>query len=71
MLKKSVVIAGRHYTSISLETEFFDELQCICKERGISFNQLISEIDQSRNEENNLSSAVRVYILNYLKTQKL
>ncbi len=69
MLKKSVIIAGRHYTSISLEKEFFDELLNICNRRNISLNQLITEIDTGRSEQNNLSSAVRIYILNNLKAQ--
>ncbi len=66
MLKKSVIIAGRHQTSISLEKEFFEVLQTICKERNISVNQIVTEIDSSRTNEDNLSAAVRVYILNYL-----
>ncbi len=69
MLKKSVIIAGRHYTSISLEKEFFDELINICSRRNISLNQLITEIDTERSEKNNLSSAVRIYVLNHLKKQ--
>ncbi len=69
MLKKSVIIARRHYTSISLEKEFFDELLNICNRRNISLNQLITEIDTGRSEKNNLSSAVRIYILNSLKKQ--
>lgn len=69
MLKKSVIIAGRHYTSISLEKEFFDELLNICSRRNISLNQLITEIDTGRSEKNNLSSAVRIYVLNNLKKQ--
>ena len=69
MLKKSVIIAGRHYTSISLEKEFFDALINICSRRNISLNQLITEIDTGRSEKNNLSSAVRIYVLNHLKKQ--
>ncbi|MBQ8785946.1 MAG: ribbon-helix-helix domain-containing protein [Alphaproteobacteria bacterium] len=66
MLKKSVIIAGRHQTSISLEKEFFEVLQTICKERNVSVNQIVTEIDSNRTNEDNLSAAVRVYILNYL-----
>ena len=33
MLKKSVIIAGRHSTSISLEEEFFTELKLIAAAR--------------------------------------
>lgn len=66
MLKKSVVIANRHSTSISLEAEFMDELQKIAQEKGLSINQLVTQIDSVR-EQDNLSSAIRIYILNHLK----
>ncbi len=66
MQKKSVVIAGRHQTSISLEDEFYAELENIAKEKDISINRLVTEIDSKREHEN-LSSAIRVYILKQLK----
>ena len=69
MQKKSVVIAGRHQTSISLEDEFYAELENIAKEKDISINRLVTEIDSKREHEN-LSSAIRVYILKYLKEKK-
>ena len=69
MKKISVVIAGRHQTSISLEDEFWIEFQKIAKEKNISINQLATIIDANR-LQNNLSSAIRIYILNYLKEQK-
>ncbi len=69
MLKKSVVIANRHQTSISLEEEFYVELQQIAKEQQLSINELITRIDSER-QKNNLSSAIRIYILNYLKQNR-
>ena len=66
MAKKSVVIAGRHETSISLEDEFYEELVTIAREKNLSINQLVTEIDEEREVEN-LSSAIRLYILKYLK----
>ncbi len=68
MKKKSVVIAGRHSTSISLEDEFLSELENIARQKGVSINQLVTEIDSKREHEN-LSSAIRIYILRYLKNQ--
>ena len=68
MKKKSVVIAGRHSTSISLEDEFLTELENIAKQKRVSINQLVTEIDSKREHEN-LSSAIRIYILRYLKNQ--
>lgn len=66
MKKISVIIANRHQTSISLEEEFWLEFQKIAQEKNISINQLVTEIDSTR-ELDNLSSAIRIYILKYLK----
>ena len=65
MRKISVIIANRHSTSICLEDEFYDELKKIANEKNISINALVTEIDAARENEN-LSSAIRVYILHYL-----
>jgi len=62
--KRSVRIAG-HRTSISLEDAFWDELAKIADARGQSLNALIAAIDAGRG--GNLSSAVRVFILNEVR----
>ena len=64
--KHSVMIAG-HTTSVSLEKEFWEELIMIAKNKQSSVNALVTEIDAKRHPETNLSSAIRVYILNDLK----
>lgn len=64
MQKKSVLIAGRHATSISLEKEFFEALHNITAEQEMSLNQLITIIDSKRSSTN-LCSALRVYVLKY------
>lgn len=66
MKKISVLIAGRHETSISLEEEFYDALVEIAKARHLSINDLITQIDSER-QTANLSAAVRVYILQYYR----
>ena len=66
MRKHSVVVAG-HATSISLEDEFWEELKAIAMQRNIKLNDLISEIDDNR--QTTLSSALRLYILNHLKSE--
>lgn len=68
MQKISVLIAGKHSTSISLEEEFYSELLTIASENKISRNDLITLIDRNRNTAN-LSSAIRIYILNYYKNK--
>lgn len=65
MKKKSVIIAGRHQTSISVEEIFWNELQKIAKEKGITINRLVTEIDSQRKDAN-LSSAIRIYIVQEL-----
>ena len=42
MLKKSVVIANRHSTSISLEPEFMEELEAIARQKGLSVTRKLS-----------------------------
>ena len=65
--KRSVRIAG-HRTSVSMEDAFWDELSAIAKARGLSINALIANIDESRG--GNLSSAVRVFILNEVRARQ-
>lgn len=61
--KHSVVIAG-HQTSVTLENIFWRKLKEIAKQDGKSLKSLITEIDETR--RTNLSSAIRVYILQKL-----
>lgn len=65
IVKHSVSIAG-HQTSISLEEVFWNALRQQAEERGIPLRVLIAEIDSGRDEQN-LSSAIRVHILNALQ----
>ena len=66
MKKLSVSLSG-HQTSISLEPEFILELQRIAKNQNTSVAAIISNIDKTRNANSNLSSAIRVWILNNIK----
>lgn len=61
MKKRSVLISG-HPTSVSLEEEFWDALKEVARRRNLSVNALIEAIDAERS--GNLSSAIRVHILN-------
>lgn len=67
MKKRSVNILG-HQTSISLEEEFWDEVRAIADARGLSLNKMIAEIDRTRGGNKNLSSAIRLYVLNHIKS---
>jgi len=66
--KHSVTVAG-HRTSITLEVAFWDSLKEIALAQDKSVNSLIAEIDVAQPE--NLSSALRVYILDYYKHPEL
>ena len=61
VVKRSLVISG-HRTSVSLEDAFWVRLRRIAAERGLSVNALAAFVDASRGEAN-LSSALRVYVL--------
>lgn len=67
MKKRSVKIAG-HATSISLENEFWDELNRLAEIEGIAVSALIARIDESRHSATNLSSALRLYVLRNLRS---
>lgn len=66
MKKISVSLSG-HQTSISLEEEFINTLKEIAKNKNKSIAAIISDIDSYRTPETNLSSAIRVWVLNNLK----
>ena len=65
-VKRSITVAG-HRTSLSMEPEFWSTLQEIAAEDGRSLAELITKIDEAR-DGRNLSSAVRVFVLNRLKS---
>ncbi|MBR2012386.1 MAG: ribbon-helix-helix domain-containing protein [Alphaproteobacteria bacterium] len=62
MKKISVSLSG-HQTSITLEPEFIDVLKRIANARGVSVASIISDIDNTRTPDSNLSSAIRVWVL--------
>lgn len=64
-VKRSVTVDG-HRTSITLENAFWHSLNDIADARGQSVSALIAEVDKQQPE--NLSSALRVFILNYYKS---
>jgi predicted DNA-binding ribbon-helix-helix protein len=63
VLKRSVVV-GKHKTSVSLENEFWTQLKGIAGAKHVTLSKLIAEIDEGR-ERRNLSSAIRVYVLEH------
>ena len=64
--KRSISIRG-HRTSFSLEEPFLDELSRMAAERGIALAALVAEVDAERPRGSNLSSALRVFVLEQAK----
>lgn len=64
--KHSVTIRG-HRTSFSLEPVFFDDLRAIAKARGVSLAALVAEVDEGKPQGCNLSSALRLHVLDRAK----
>jgi predicted DNA-binding ribbon-helix-helix protein len=63
--KRSVVIKG-HKTSLTLEDPFWSALWEIARNRGSTMGGLVAQIDSERTGSN-LSSAIRMYVLEYFK----
>jgi predicted DNA-binding ribbon-helix-helix protein len=61
--KRSIQRDG-HKSSVSLEEPFWDALQEIAQRNNTSVSQLVAAIDHGDNR-NNLSSAIRVFIIKY------
>jgi predicted DNA-binding ribbon-helix-helix protein len=67
--KRSIRIAG-HRTSVALEAPFWEALQRLAAQRGLSLAALVGEIDASR-AATNLASALRLYVLDHAKAGEL
>ena len=67
IVKRSVVLAG-HKTSVSLEDAFWRGLKDIAWSRRTTLANLINNIDLDR-ERGNLSSALRLFVLNHYQAR--
>lgn len=64
--KHSLTLQG-HRSSVSLEPAFWAAFREIAASRGLSVNQLASEIDTARRGEEGLASAIRVFCLDHYR----
>ena len=67
VVKRSIVIAG-HKTSVSLEDAFWKGLKEIAGGRDITLSELVAAIDSDR-QHGNLSSAIRLFVLDFYRTR--
>ena len=65
--KRSIVFNGKK-TSLSLEDEFWNALKEIAGKRGVRLSHLVAAIDGQR-EGANLSSAIRLFVLDHYQSQ--
>jgi len=66
VVKRSIVIGG-HKTSVSLEDAFWKGLKEIASSRDLTMSGMVSAID-SRRAHSNLSSAIRLFVLDHYRT---
>ena len=66
VVKRSIVIAG-HKTSVSLEDAFWTGLKDIAASRDITLSELVALIDSER-RQGNLSSAIRLFVLDHYRS---
>lgn len=69
VVKRSIVVAG-HKTSVSLEEAFWTGLKEISALNNTTLSELVGDID-SRRKQGNLSSAIRLFVLDYYRTRTL
>jgi predicted DNA-binding ribbon-helix-helix protein len=67
VIKRSVLVAG-HLTSVSLEDAFWKSLKEIASEHDMTLRERIAAIDSKR-QRGNLSSAIRVFVLDFYRQQ--
>ena len=69
VIKRSIFIKG-HKTSVSLEDEFWRGLHEVARLKNVPVSRLVEQIDQERNN-NNLSSAIRVFVFNRFTAREI
>ncbi|MCV0429062.1 MAG: ribbon-helix-helix domain-containing protein [Roseibium sp.] len=69
LIKRSLSLHG-HRTSLALEPEFWDVVDSITSAEKRPLANLIAEIDDTRDPEDPLSSAVRVWALKQVRSAK-
>lgn len=63
VIKRSIVRDG-HKSSVSLEDRFWDALREIADRENVTVSAVVATIDHGSNREN-LSSAIRVFVLDH------
>ena len=64
VIKRSINVEGRR-SSVSLEDEFWTAVKEIARLKGITMTKLVRQIETGRKDGDNLSSAIRLFVLRY------
>jgi predicted DNA-binding ribbon-helix-helix protein len=67
-IPRHTIVLARRKTSVSLEDAFWQGLKDIAKSRQMTLSDLVSSIDLDR-ERSNLSSALRLFVLNHYQAR--
>ena len=67
IIKRSIVLHG-HKTSVSLENEFWNALHKIAEREQTTVSDLVGRIEHG-SATDNLSSAIRVFVLNHYRAK--
>src|SRR5215469_3540138 len=67
VVKRSIVVAG-HKTSVTIEDAFWNSMKEIASGRNITLSDLVTTIDSER-RQGNLSSAIRLFVLDFYRNQ--
>jgi predicted DNA-binding ribbon-helix-helix protein len=68
VVKRSIYNAG-HRTSVSLEDEFWKGLKESAGARRMTLSKLVTSISAGRRRGRNLSSAIRLFVLDFYRQQ--
>jgi predicted DNA-binding ribbon-helix-helix protein len=63
---RTVVVRG-HRTSVRLEPAMWEALRDIARQQDRSVSELVTEIDQGHPDLMSLTSAIRVYVVEYYR----
>ncbi|MDE0306489.1 MAG: ribbon-helix-helix domain-containing protein [Albidovulum sp.] len=62
LIKKSLTLRG-HRTSVALEQEFWTAFEDIARRENYSVRDLVTAVDETRDDGVSLASSIRVYVL--------
>jgi predicted DNA-binding ribbon-helix-helix protein len=68
VIGRTIYIDGRK-TGVSLEDAFWSLLEEIAQAEGTTLSKIVTEIDKTR-QHGNLSSAIRLFVLDRVRSQK-